>query len=163
MSLEDLGNIGEFLAAIGVIISLIYLAVQIRQNSAYLAQNIKSVQTSTLLAARVAGNEFPSMVAQDAEAARISTLGFGNAADLSPLDRLRFYSMLSTWFVTQETMFLLHKADAIDRELYATWERNLRQILSLPSVAEWCRETASFTDSFARLVYGILDELERES
>ena len=37
MSLEDLGNIGEFVAAIGVIISLIYLAVQIRQNTSAVA------------------------------------------------------------------------------------------------------------------------------
>ena len=33
MTLQDLGNIGEFIAAIGVIASLIYLAVQIRQNT----------------------------------------------------------------------------------------------------------------------------------
>ena len=33
MSLEDLGNIGELVAAIGVIASLIYLAIQIRQNT----------------------------------------------------------------------------------------------------------------------------------
>jgi hypothetical protein len=33
MSLEDLGNIGEFVAAVAVIVSLIYLAVRIRQNT----------------------------------------------------------------------------------------------------------------------------------
>ncbi len=33
MTLQDLGNIGEFVAAIGVIISLVYLARQIRQNT----------------------------------------------------------------------------------------------------------------------------------
>jgi hypothetical protein len=33
MTLEDLGNIGEFVAAIGVIVSLVYLATQIRQNT----------------------------------------------------------------------------------------------------------------------------------
>ena len=33
MTLEDLGNIGEFIAAIGVIVSLVYLATQIRQNT----------------------------------------------------------------------------------------------------------------------------------
>jgi hypothetical protein len=40
MSLEDLGNIGEFVAAAAVIVSLIYLAVQIRQNT-------KSLRAST--------------------------------------------------------------------------------------------------------------------
>jgi hypothetical protein len=31
MTLQDLGNIGEFVAAIGVVVSLVYLAVQIRR------------------------------------------------------------------------------------------------------------------------------------
>ncbi len=34
MTLEDLGNIGEFVGAIAVVLSLIYLAVQIRQSNA---------------------------------------------------------------------------------------------------------------------------------
>ena len=34
MSLEDLGNLGEFVGAIGVVVSLVYLAYQIRQNTA---------------------------------------------------------------------------------------------------------------------------------
>ena len=33
MNLDILGNLGEFLGAIGVIVSLIYLAGQIRQNT----------------------------------------------------------------------------------------------------------------------------------
>ena len=33
MTLQDLGNIGEFLGSIGVIVTLIYLAIQIRQNT----------------------------------------------------------------------------------------------------------------------------------
>ena len=40
MTLEDLGNIGEFVAAIAVVVSLLYLAIQIRQNT-------KTVRTST--------------------------------------------------------------------------------------------------------------------
>jgi hypothetical protein len=40
MSLQDLGNIGEFVAAVAVVVSLIYLAVQIRQNT-------RSVRAST--------------------------------------------------------------------------------------------------------------------
>ena len=40
MTLQDLGNIGEFVAAVAVFVSLLYLAIQIRQNT-------KSVRTST--------------------------------------------------------------------------------------------------------------------
>lgn len=34
MSLEDLGNLGDFIGSIAVIVTLIYLAIQIRQNTA---------------------------------------------------------------------------------------------------------------------------------
>ena len=44
MSLEDLGNIGEFVAAVAVVVSLIYLAVQIRDNTRSLqAASLQSV------------------------------------------------------------------------------------------------------------------------
>ena len=36
MTIEELGNLGDFLAAIATIITLIYLALQIRQNTSIL-------------------------------------------------------------------------------------------------------------------------------
>lgn len=33
MTLQDIGNIGEFIAAFGVIASLIYIGFQVRQNT----------------------------------------------------------------------------------------------------------------------------------
>jgi hypothetical protein len=45
MTLGDLGNIGDFLGAIAVLVTLIYLAVQVRQNS-----SISRAQTRQALA-----------------------------------------------------------------------------------------------------------------
>ena len=33
MTLQDLGGLGEFIGAVAVVVSLIYLAVQVRQNT----------------------------------------------------------------------------------------------------------------------------------
>ena len=33
MTIQDLGAIGELIASVGVVVSLIYLAVQVRQNT----------------------------------------------------------------------------------------------------------------------------------
>ncbi len=41
MTLEDLGNLGEFLGAIGVIVTLVYLAVQVRQNTRMMRANVR--------------------------------------------------------------------------------------------------------------------------
>lgn len=39
MTISDLGNLGEFIASLGVLISLVYLAAQVRQNSSNLQVN----------------------------------------------------------------------------------------------------------------------------
>lgn len=54
MTLEDLGNLGEFLGAIGVIVTLVYLAVQVRQNTRMMRANVRQarpVDVMTLLQA----------------------------------------------------------------------------------------------------------------
>ena len=47
MSLEDLGNLGEFLGAIGVIVTLVYLAIQIRQGSEQTALNTTAIHATS--------------------------------------------------------------------------------------------------------------------
>ena len=47
-SLQDLGNIGEFVGAIGVVISLIYLAIQIRHNTRQMEEQTKAVRVEAL-------------------------------------------------------------------------------------------------------------------
>ncbi len=48
MTLADLGNLGEFVGGIGVVVTLIYLAIQIRQNSALImAQTVQSAIDAT--------------------------------------------------------------------------------------------------------------------
>ena len=44
--LEDLGNIGDFLGGIGVVVTLVYLAYQIRQNTDQIRQNTSTVRAS---------------------------------------------------------------------------------------------------------------------
>lgn len=49
MSLQDLGNVGEFVASLGVIVSLIYLAVQMRGNTTALRAQTRSSITDQIL------------------------------------------------------------------------------------------------------------------
>lgn len=62
MSLDDLGNVGEAIGALGVITSLIYLAIQIRKNDvstrASTTQSLLSTSTDMLLQRVYSGFEF---------------------------------------------------------------------------------------------------------
>jgi hypothetical protein len=46
MSWQDLGSIGEMISAIAVVVSLIYLAFQIRQNTSQIDQNTEAARAS---------------------------------------------------------------------------------------------------------------------
>jgi len=47
MSIQDLGALGELIGAIASVVLLIYIAVQIRQNSKMLEHNTRATETST--------------------------------------------------------------------------------------------------------------------
>ena len=47
LNLETLGNLGEFLGGTAVLVSLIYLAVQIRQGNRQVEHNTRSLEVST--------------------------------------------------------------------------------------------------------------------
>lgn len=64
MDITTLAAWGEFLGGIAVVVSLIYLASQIRQNSRLLNASSASTQAQSTSA-------FSSLVAQDPEVARI--------------------------------------------------------------------------------------------
>jgi hypothetical protein len=46
LSWQDLGDIGEMVSAIAVVISLVYLAFQIRQNTNQIEQNTKTARAT---------------------------------------------------------------------------------------------------------------------
>ena len=50
MTLEDLGNLGEFIASVGVLITLVYLAIQIRQNTAAIRVQTRQALSETQFA-----------------------------------------------------------------------------------------------------------------
>ncbi len=57
MTLSDLGNIGESVGVIAVVVTLIYLAVQIRQNSATARAHIRQSLAELQIMARLPSNE----------------------------------------------------------------------------------------------------------
>ena len=64
MTIQDLGSIGELVAAIATVVTLVYLAVQIRQNT-------KMIGASLAQAHRDARNDTTRFLATDPETARV--------------------------------------------------------------------------------------------
>ncbi|MEM7020414.1 MAG: hypothetical protein AAF512_24120 [Pseudomonadota bacterium] len=83
MSLEDLGSLSDLIAAIATIGTLLYLGLQIRQNTRTVKASVKDSLSKTML--EINGHFFA-----DIESTRIWHTGRLNLATLSELERAQF-------------------------------------------------------------------------
>jgi hypothetical protein len=87
MTLSDLGDLGDFLGGVGVIVTLIYLAIQIRRNTF-------AVRSTSLDSAYAAHMEFQRTVWSDPELNKLWFDGLQGKREVSDTERERFLVML---------------------------------------------------------------------
>ena len=126
MTIMELGALGELLGAIGVIITLIYLAVQIKQNTHSINENKRLALAQTY---QMRADALQGMLV---EAASSPTLGplivkltkLGYPTDLSSLNRIseEERGIFKQWQIAQHThwdnMFYQYQQGFIDPEYY---------------------------------------------
>ena len=130
MSIQDLGSIGELIAAIATVLTLIYLAFQLRQNtramrsstfqqiSAEMSQNVESFTTNPDLAA-------------------ILVKAISGGSTFTPVEQLQFQGFLVMTFRRLEAVYVQHKLGSIEKDLVEGFERSLLPNLVLPNGSEW--------------------------
>ena len=83
MNWEAIGAVGEIIGAAGVIITLLYLASQLRQNTR--ALQVTSIDSTTQV-----GNDVRRLLAESPEIADIYLRGLADPENLDDLERERF-------------------------------------------------------------------------
>ena len=154
MNLEQLANLGEFISGIAVIASLVYLAIQIRQNT-------RSVKSSTLATNT---SNWSSMLVNlaDAEKSDAYLAGTAGKEDINAKHFLQFLLMARAMLVSFETQYHQYLNGALDREIYLGYERSCKdQILVYPGFQMvWEITRDGFSPAFAELVDKLIGEVE---
>ena len=75
MNIMELGALGEFVGSVGVVVTLFYLAIQIRQNTEQQKRVEMESRVSAVNASAAALRENRKAVYQDAELAEIFWIG----------------------------------------------------------------------------------------
>jgi len=134
--LDALGNIGDFVGGIAVIVTLIYLAVQVRHNTR--STRLASMQ-STMLAAQNVG----ILPAQDRDLARVVRVGLTTPDALDDDEFQQFRYFLMSMLRVHEDMFVQHRAGVVDDETWTARSSSLRTVFSLPGGRKvWDASTA---------------------
>ena len=130
MSLQDLGGLGEFIGSIAVVLSLLYLAVQIRQNTK--AERATSRQTilDTFYAALWD-------LGASSERQRVLKAGFANFETLSDQDKAIFQLTLLRYIGNLYNGILLRQSDMVDEETFSIIANTAVSTLATAGGRQW--------------------------
>jgi hypothetical protein len=133
VTIHELGSLGELVAAIATLVTLLYLALQIRRNT-------QATRASSFHAISDSMNHVNVSVAQNPGLARVWLAGSADRSSLSEEERHRYDLVLLSYFHVFETMHYQARSGAGEKDLVAAEERSLRALLSTPGVREWWTE-----------------------
>lgn len=129
MDWNALGAVGDLVGSIGVIVSLVYLAVQIRQNSALIVQSTTVARADAYVTSANHGAEFMRALALDPETARIWMLGTSHPEELAEADLRRFDLLMLSQIILTDVNYGLMRVGTLDAEVYQIWDHILERWL----------------------------------
>ncbi len=144
--LENLGNLGDFVGGIGVVVTLVYLAIQVRSNTRQVEENSRllGLQAHQSVGERCSDVIFE--VAKDAELFEVWTAGFNVEEDRDPKVVERYGMILHKLFMSLEDAENFSEHDECVRDRI---ERLEIHWLRRPSVQDWwSRQRIAYSDSF---------------
>jgi hypothetical protein len=146
--------IAELVGAVAVVVTLIYLSIQIRQNTA-------TVHAATELESSRLFLEFHSRMSHSADMASIWDLGLTDADRLSPDQKRRFVWLVSEYFFMVEGLFVQHKQGFLSDGSWLPHEKAVTGMLGHTVIRNWWDSGVSpFTDGFSTHVQAVFDKKE---
>ena len=152
LDLEALARLADVVSAVVVVMSLVYLAHQVRQNTA-------SLHTENYARALERIATMQARLSSDGAFAELVSRGAADPARLSPGQRVQFTWAFYEMFGAFEFMFHQATSDALPEEVWNRWSETLSWWLSLPGVRTWwLSRPAAFSESFTSHVDSKLRE-----
>ncbi len=148
MNIMELGAIGELVGAIAVVVTLGYLARQIRVS----ANSTRYLATQSMVANQAEANYLLSThkelveLFQDAGEDR----GFSSA---SAVDQVRMSTFMVGFYLQNDFAYHQFLNGQLEESMWRRMEKDIPVYLSVPGLAEWwSRDKSRFTPEFAAFV-----------
>ena len=142
MTIQDLGSLGEFIAAVATVATLVYLAIQIRQNS-------QSVQTASEVSVSQKAADWLAQAVNDPSLGRIWDIAATDPDSLNEDEVRRFIWYVAEYFMLYEGQYSLYAKGYVSSR---TWEAKAKILIGLlrnPLVSGWWdSEISAFTPEF---------------
>jgi hypothetical protein len=149
MSWDAVAALAELIGALAVVITVAYLAVQIRQNTQTAHAGVQQGMLDTLHSVRLA-------LSHDPELARLLIKANREYESLTPEEALRFGSFANDFLAIWASFLLQHRRSFVDAELWQSWAAGFRKAFQAPAFRRvWESEKDTFHADFRRHVEGV--------
>ena len=154
MNWEAIGAIGEIIGALGVVVSLVYLASQIR------TQNRES-RLSAVMEWTTQWNAFSVSFAENPVLSEIWVKGVQDFSSLNPSELVQFSAQVGRFFRVAEGLHDQHSQGRLASKAWRGFERTLQDISSLPGVKAWWQTRSHWhSEKFAAFVAPLIASTE---
>lgn len=151
MNLEILAQLGEFAGGIGVILSLIYLAVQVRGNTRSQQADITARVLDRMAALQ-------HTFGFDAEANSFFMKGITDPTQYTMEERTRFSWLMTELFSAFEFLLQQYKVGNIDEDTWYRWSKVLDWWLTYPGIrAAYEARSTPYTQLFTNYIDGRIE------
>jgi hypothetical protein len=134
MDLSVWAQLGEAVAGLGVIASLVYVAAQIRQNT----RSIRAATYHSLVGTSISLLQSIYVHADVAQILAKMQTG-ASLADLEPLEQARAEPALLAAFRSFDNVLYQYRSGMLDPELWEGYRRVMHNYARIPAWAEWLR------------------------
>jgi hypothetical protein len=151
LTLAELADVGELVGGVAVVASLIYLALQVRQNT-------RAVRGSTL---HLNTDLWASLFLRlpDQAIAQAYVAGMSGRPNIKPLHYTQFFFICKAMFLALEDQFHQARQGTLDRQIYAAYERaTAAQLLAFRGFRLWWLQTrVTFSSPFVRHIDAMIE------
>ena len=145
------------MGAIAVVVTLFYLAIEIRQNSKIVEENSRQLRLGEVDATLQSFARYRALLAEP-QMAEIYHRGSEDFGRLSETEKIQFNVVLDEYLLSYWALFHRLNEQAYDKSDWQSHLRALSEVLTRPGIAVWWRErkcsypqkfVASIDDYFA--------------
>ncbi len=152
MSIQELGSIGEFVSSIAVLITLIYLAIQVRQNTQ--TMRVSATQEATKVGREVTSNVMttPGMIEV--------FLKIQSGEELDPKETFLQALWAQNVLRAIESFYLNWKAGLVSDELWLSRRAGTSRAFAVISKQWWVENKDQYEPSFSEMIDEVWSEIE---
>ncbi|MEO8742129.1 MAG: hypothetical protein ABI365_02960 [Lysobacteraceae bacterium] len=147
MNLENISRISEIISSVAVVVSLVYVGLQVRQNTRALRATTYNAVTANSIAILTSMDTHPEY---SEFLVRVQS-GYDAA---TPAEKLRFHMCLLSAFRHWDNLLYQFRNGMLEREMWESYDRTMTSWLGNAAWRNWfLANAASFSDSLQALLH----------